>query len=222
MLRLGRQQEAREARHHGERQHVGGQHAEHDGDGERDEQEARHAEQQHDREEHDADRQRRDGQRLDHLVAAVEDRHASAACPATGCGGCSRSSTVALSTSRPIASARPPSVIRLIVLPVRNRPTMPAKIDSGIDVRDDHRVAPAAQEHQDHQRDQDRRDDRLADHVLHRGAHEHRLVEVELQLQPVRRRGLDLAAARRAPRRPRPASRRRRASGSPGRPRACR
>ena len=42
--------------------------------------------------------------------------------------------TVALSTSRPIASASPPSVIRLIVLPVRNSPMMPAKIDSGIEV----------------------------------------------------------------------------------------
>ena len=42
--------------------------------------------------------------------------------------------TVALSTSRPIASARPPSVIRLMVWPVRNSPTMPAKIDSGIEI----------------------------------------------------------------------------------------
>ena len=42
--------------------------------------------------------------------------------------------TVALSTSRPIASARPPSVIRLMLLPVRNNPMMPAKIDSGIEV----------------------------------------------------------------------------------------
>ena len=42
--------------------------------------------------------------------------------------------TVALSTSRPIASASPPSVMRLMVLPVRNSPMMPAKIDSGIDV----------------------------------------------------------------------------------------
>ena len=41
--------------------------------------------------------------------------------------------TVALSTRRPIASARPPSVIRLMVWPVRNRPATPAAIDSGID-----------------------------------------------------------------------------------------
>ena len=99
--------------------------------------------------------------------------------------------TVALSTSRPIASARPPSVIRLMVCPVRNRPTMPAKIDSGIEVETIDRVAPASQEHQDQRGDQDRRDDRLADDVLHRGAHEHRLVEIELQFQPGRRRGLD-------------------------------
>ncbi len=41
--------------------------------------------------------------------------------------------TVALSTSMPMASARPPSVIRLMVCPVTNRPAMPAKIESGID-----------------------------------------------------------------------------------------
>ena len=41
--------------------------------------------------------------------------------------------TVALSTSRPIASARPPSVIRLMVWPARNSPATPAAIDSGID-----------------------------------------------------------------------------------------
>ena len=57
---------------------------------------------------------------------------------------------------------------------------------------DDDRVAPASQEHQDQHGDQDRGDDRLADHVLHRGAHEHRLVEIELQFQPGGRRRLDL------------------------------
>ena len=41
--------------------------------------------------------------------------------------------TVALSTSRPMASASPPSVIRLMVCPKANRPAMPAKIDSGMD-----------------------------------------------------------------------------------------
>ncbi len=40
--------------------------------------------------------------------------------------------TVALSTSSPIASASPPSVIRLILLPVRNNPRMPANTDNGI------------------------------------------------------------------------------------------
>ena len=82
--------------------------------------------------------------------------------------------------------------------------------------RDDHRVAPASQEHQDHQRDQDRRDDRLADHVLDCAAHEHRLVEVELQFETRRRRRLRSRAAAPAWRRPPRASRRRHASGSPG------
>ena len=40
--------------------------------------------------------------------------------------------TVALSTNRPIARARPPSVIRLMLLPVRNNPMMPANTASGI------------------------------------------------------------------------------------------
>ena len=42
--------------------------------------------------------------------------------------------TVALSTSMPIASASPPSVMRLMVCPARNRPTTPAKIESGIEI----------------------------------------------------------------------------------------
>ena len=41
--------------------------------------------------------------------------------------------TVALSTSNPIASANPPSVIKLMEFPVRNSPTSPAKIDSGME-----------------------------------------------------------------------------------------
>ncbi len=44
-------------------------------------------------------------------------------------------STVASSTSMPIASARPPSVMMLTVLPVSFRPTMAEKIASGIDVQ---------------------------------------------------------------------------------------
>ncbi len=44
-------------------------------------------------------------------------------------------STVASSTSMPIASARPPSVIRLRVLPVKNRPMIPQKIAKGIDAQ---------------------------------------------------------------------------------------
>ena len=121
------------------------------------------AEQQHDREEHDADRQRRHGQRLDHLARSRRGSRRSAACRATGCGGCSRSSTVALSTSRPMASARPPSVIRLIVWPVRNRPTMPAKIDSGIEAQTITVLRQLPRNTQDHQRHQDRGDDRLAE-----------------------------------------------------------
>ena len=65
--------------------------------------------------------------------------------------------TVALSTSRPIASARPPSVIRLMVWPVRNSPTTPAKIDSGIEIETITVFRQLPEEDQDHQRDQDRR-----------------------------------------------------------------
>ena len=43
-------------------------------------------------------------------------------------------STVASSTSMPIASASPPSVITLIVWPSAYRPIKPAAIDSGIEV----------------------------------------------------------------------------------------
>ena len=100
--------------------------------------------------------------------------------------------TVALSTSSPIASASPPSVIRLMVWPVRNRPGEARRDRQRNRQRHDHGVPPAAEEDQDHQRDQDRGQDRLVDDVVDRALHEHRLVEVELELEALRRRGLDL------------------------------
>ena len=130
--------------------------------------------------------------------------------------------TVALSTSRPIASASPPRVIRLIVLPGQEQPDQAGEDRQRDRGRDDHRVPPAAQEHQDHQRDQDRRDDRLADHVL---APRRARTPTGRSRSSVPARSAPppgFPAARRAPRPPRPAWRRRRASGSPDRPRACR
>jgi hypothetical protein len=58
--------------------------------------------------------------------------------------------------------------------------------------RHDHRVAPAAEEYEDHERHEDRGQDRLVDDVFDRSAYEHRLVEIELELEPLRRVGLDV------------------------------
>ena len=100
--------------------------------------------------------------------------------------------TVALSTSRPIASASPPSVIRLIVLPVRNSPMMPAKIDSGIEVET---ITVFRQLPRNTRISTETRiDEMIASWITfsHRGAHEHRLVEIELQFEPGGRGRLDL------------------------------
>ena len=62
--------------------------------------------------------------------------------------------TVASSTRMPTASARPPSVMMLIVSPSALSTMIEHRIDSGIETRDDQRAAPAAEEEQDHQRGQ--------------------------------------------------------------------
>ena len=97
-------------------------------------------------------------------------------------------STVASSTSMPMASARPPSVMRLSVWPVRNRPD-----DAGEDRdrdrgADDHHRAPAAEEEQTISDTRTRGDQRFAQHAADGGAHEQRLIEVELELDALRAR----------------------------------
>ena len=45
------------------------------------------------------------------------------------------STTTESSTSRPMARAKPPRVITLVVEPLRNRPNAAARIESGIDTK---------------------------------------------------------------------------------------
>ncbi len=60
-------------------------------------------------------------------------------------------STVASSTRMPTASASPPSVITLSVWPSAQSTTIEPRIDSGMEIDDDQRAAPAPEEEQDHQ-----------------------------------------------------------------------
>ena len=83
--------------------------------GQRREQEPRRADQQHDREEHDADRQRGHDRRLRSLVGAVEDGDGQRLAQAR-LRWMFSTSTVASSTSMPMASARPPRVMMLMRL----------------------------------------------------------------------------------------------------------
>ena len=104
--------------------------------------------------------------------------------------------TVASSTRMPTASARPPSVMMLIVSPSALS-TMIERQDRQRDRhRDDQRAAPAAEEQQDHQRGQARGDQRLAHHAVDRRPHEHRLVGQRLDLELRRQARLRSAAAR--------------------------
>ena len=92
------------------------------------------------------------------------------------------STTMALSTSGPIARNRPPSVITLIVLPVAYRPMIAAEDRQRQRQRRDQRHPPVAEEDQDHDRDQDRPDDALVDQAVDRLADVLRLVHDEVEL----------------------------------------
>ena len=76
--------------------------------------------------------------------------------------------TVASSTRMPTASARPPSVMMLIVSPSALSTMIERQDRQRNRDRDDHRAAPAAEEDQDHQRGQARGDHRLAQHARDR------------------------------------------------------
>src|SRR5271155_249742 len=70
--------------------------------------------------------------------------------------------TVASSTRMPTASARPPRVMMLIVSPSNDSAMIEHRTESGIEI-DDERRTPTAQEQQDHEPGEGRRDDALAD-----------------------------------------------------------
>ena len=80
------QQVLRHRRHQRAREHVGGEHREHDRFGQRHEQIARDAGEEEHRHEHDADAQRRDERRDGDLLRAVENRLLESLCLARGAG----------------------------------------------------------------------------------------------------------------------------------------
>ena len=94
-------------------------------------------------------------------------------------------STVASSTRMPIASARPPRVMRLIVWPVSHRATS-GPADCERDVQDDDDDAPpVAEEDQHHQPGQDRAEGALGRQAPHGVGDGGRLVELEADLDVV-------------------------------------
>jgi hypothetical protein len=125
------------------------------------------------------------------ICSAPSRMAGSSALPCSRCQLMFSIATVASSTRMPTASARPPRVMMLIVSPSALSAMIELEDRERDRDRDDHRAAPAAEEHQDHQRGQRRGDDRLAEHALDRGADEHRLIGEQLDLQLGRQAGLD-------------------------------
>ena len=80
--------------------------------------------------------------------------------------------TVASSTRMPTASARPPSVMILMVSPIADRQMIEVSTDSGIEIVMISVLRQRTQEQQDHETGQRGRDHALADHAADRGAHE--------------------------------------------------
>ena len=99
--------------------------------------------------------------------------------------------TVASSTRMPTASARPPSVMMLMVSRSRPSRVIEVRIEKRNRNGDDHRAAPAAQEDQDHEAGEAGRNNRLANHAAHGRSNKDRLIGQWLNFQLWRKRGLD-------------------------------
>ena len=84
--------------------------------------------------------------------------------------------TVASSTSMPTASARPPSVITLMVWPEQAQDAERRQDGERNRDADDQRAAPASEKQQNHHAGEGGGDQRFAHHALNGGAHEDRLV----------------------------------------------
>ena len=91
-------------------------------------------------------------------------------------------STVASSTRMPTASARPPSVITLMVSLSRCMMASEVRMERGMETQTMMRAAPASQEQQNHQSGEQRGQDGFLQHALDRGAHEDGLVEHQRDL----------------------------------------
>ena len=189
-MRVIAQHHPRHRRQDGEAEHVGGEHRQHHGDAERDEQEARRTGEQENREEDDANGEGGDGERGDHFAAAIENGHRErfahrlvAVDVFDGDGG--------VVHQQADGQCQPAERHQIDRLPQGQQPGNAGKDGKRDGDGDDHHVSPRPEEDQDHQRDQDRRDNRLMHHVVDGGAHEDRLVEIQAHIEPVRRGGLD-------------------------------
>ena len=184
------EQQARERRNQRPREQIGGEHGDDDAERERREQEAGWTFEEHDREEDDADGERGsegrhgdlsravedgDGERLPHVAVAVDVLHLD--------GG--------VVDQHADGEGEPAERHQIERLPPEEEADQTDQDGEGDAGADEHRAPPAAQEEEDHQGDEDRGDHRLVEDVGDGGAHEDGLIEVELQLHPFRRGGLD-------------------------------
>ena len=100
--------------------------------------------------------------------------------------------TVASSTRMPTASARPPSVMMLMVSPSALSTMIEVRIDSGIETAMISVLRQLPRKTRIISAGQAGGDQRLADHAVDRGAHEDRLIGQRLDLELRAEAGLDL------------------------------
>ena len=168
---LAGQQIIGQDRRDGDRREQRGEDRDDVGDAERREQPPLDAGQRKQRHEHQHDDHRRVDDAGADLLARRRDHLQDRAGFGRGRGspaaaaGCSRRPTTASSTSSPMAIARPPSVIVLMVRPKAWNTSTVIRIDIGMAVSETQRRARVHQEHeQDHRHD----DGRLEQHALRR------------------------------------------------------
>ncbi len=179
------EQKARRGRDEGAREQIRSEHREHDRQRERDEQILRGPGEHHDRKKDDADRESRRERGNGDLARGVEDRHrqglfhvAIAVDVLDFDGG-----VVDEHADREREAAEGHRVQGLS----RQKETQHADEDGHRNRhRDDEHAPPAADEGEDHQGHQPRGDGALPQHALYGRAHEHRLIELDLELEVLR------------------------------------
>ena len=191
--RVRLKQPDRQNRHERAREQEGRDHREADGQRQRNKERARHAGHEERRDEHRDHGQHGEQARPHDFARSRPARRGRRARPGARCVWMFSIATVASSTRMPTASARPPSVMTLIVWPAPQSAITARQQRERDRDDDDAGAAPVAQKDQHHQSGQQRANRRFAQHRLKRRRNVPRLIELVADLDVVGHQRLESA-----------------------------